>query len=70
MRIKITGKKKQVQSALTQMVREVWAYEQMRHRTIGEYAYLASLIQTGEIIDRRFPALNHGKRRDAKWAGR
>lgn len=70
MRMRIVGKKKQVQSALTQMLREVWAYEQMRHRQIGEYAYLASMIQTGEIIERRFPALNHGKRRAAKWAGR
>lgn len=70
MRMRIIGKKKQVQSALTQMCREVWAYEQMRHRRIGEYAYLASLIQTGELLGKRFPALNHGKRRAAKWAGK
>ena len=68
--MRITGKKQQVQSALTQMCWEVWAYEQMRHRTIGEYAYLASLIQTGGALERRFPSLNHGKRRAAKWAGR
>lgn len=68
--IKIVGKKKAVQSALTRMCREVWAYEHMRHRQIGEYAYLASLIQTGEVLEKRFPALNHGKRRAARWAGR
>ena len=70
MRMRIVGKKQHVQSALTQMCREVWAYEQMRHRQIGEYAYLASLIRTGELLEKRFPALNHSKRRAARWAGR
>lgn len=69
MKMRITGKKKQVQSALTQMCREVWAYEQMRHRQIGEYAYLAAMLQSGELHDTRI-ALKKAAGRAARWAGR
>lgn len=59
-----------MKNALTMMLREVWAYEQMHHRTIGEYSYLACLLEAGEMRESRFPSLNHSKRRASRWAGR
>lgn len=67
--MRITGKKKKVQSELLMMCRAVWEYEHMNHRAIGQYAYLATMLQSGELHDTRI-ALKKAAGRAARWAGR
>ena len=68
MRVRITGKKGQVQSELLTMCRAVWEYEHMQHRAVGQYAYLSAMLQCGELHDTRI-ALKRAASRAARWAG-
>lgn len=67
-KIRITGDKRQVQSSLLTMCRAVWAYQHMRHRAEGQYAYLAAQLQRGELYDTRI-ALRNAAHRASRWAG-
>ena len=69
MRVRIVGKKAKVQSELLTMCRAVWEYEHMRHRAVGQYAYLAAMLQNGELHDTRI-ALKRAAGRAARWAGK
>ena len=69
MQIRIIGSRKQVTNALTLMLREVWAYSHMDHRQIGQYAYLACLLQSGELLPPKF-TMDKKTHRASTWARR
>ena len=71
MKIRIIGKKNQVSNSLARMCNEVMAsYENLKHRQIGIFPYLACSLKTNEVLGTRFPSLNHPKTRASRWAGK
>ena len=73
MTIKIVGKKKAVQSALTRMLREEWAMRRITCADIDPYQYLAVAMRYAAAAPVRMQrdSLSHVRtKRAARWAGR